>query len=296
MHRAGHSFGIHRNFWPCIELGAWCEESTDLFQWLALVAFAAAATVPAFAAPTNTFASRTVEDDSLYAREYDSDLWVRSDWLKPRDDPKSRPIPPQKPYPSYPPPPPPNGRRHRRNLDEDLWARDGPKPPVRSSRHTRRTHPHPRPPRDTAAGGVWMRTFGRVGRLMSSIEGIESIVPLLWLLKVVLHPEDTDLVVPTTVQVTVKADGRTSTDALAAFFYAQREVSDIVTRIVTAHLHNRLPSPMFLEGDGYVLTAKHTAWTFGNERVKFSWGTEEIQPGIDKWTFLFASIKQDSEY
>ncbi|KAH9933814.1 uncharacterized protein B0H18DRAFT_982189, partial [Fomitopsis serialis] len=75
------------------------------------VAFAAAAT-PAFALPTNTvqfanrtnsFASRTVEDDSVYAREYDSDLWARRD---PRPG-----LPPQKPVPTYPPPAPPTGGR-----------------------------------------------------------------------------------------------------------------------------------------------------------------------------------------
>lgn len=83
---------------------------------------------------------------------------------------------------------------------------------------------------------------------------------------------------------------------------------DVVSRIITAHLQRPLPSPMRLDGEGYVLTAsecaysdslpmglnvastEHTAWTFGREKVKFFWGEEAIVPCRDKWTFCFASL------
>ncbi|KAH9833152.1 uncharacterized protein C8Q71DRAFT_191897 [Rhodofomes roseus] len=108
---------------------------------------------------------------------------------------------------------------------------------------------------------------------------------------VVLHPDDTQLAAPIAVQVTIKADRPASTDDVAAFFHAQREVSNLVTRVITAHLQHPLPSPMCFQGESYVLTAKHAAWTFGSERVRFSWGPEEIKPGREKWTFIFASLK-----
>ncbi|KAI0724974.1 hypothetical protein C8Q72DRAFT_786397, partial [Fomitopsis betulina] len=65
---------------------------------------------------------------------------------------------------------------------------------------------------------------------------------------------------------------------------------DIVSRIITAHLQHPLPSPMRLDGEGYILTAKHTPWTFGREKVKFFWGEESILPCRDKWSFFFASL------
>ena len=81
-----------------------------------------------------------------------------------------------------------------------------------------------------------------------------------------------------------------------------------MSRIITAHLQHPLPSPMRLGGEGYVLTAseraysdyvpmvlnclsaEHTSWTFGREKVKFFLGEEVIVPCKDKWSFFFASL------
>ncbi|PCH39453.1 hypothetical protein WOLCODRAFT_167970 [Wolfiporia cocos MD-104 SS10] len=104
---------------------------------------------------------------------------------------------------------------------------------------------------------------------------------------VFLHPEDALVPSPTVVQVTIKSDGPETVDSIAAFYMAQHEVSDLVTRIITAHLHAPIPPLAMFKGNSYTLVAKHAYWRYGLENLHFMWGKENVQACKDKWTFVF---------
>jgi len=123
----------------------------------------------------------------------------------------------------------------------------------------------------------------------------DTILPLNDTVVVFLHPEDTLLSHPHVVQVTIKTDGTyTSHATRAAFRAAQKEISTLIVKIVTAHLHDPLPPFFILEEDRYTLVARHRKWPFGREKLKFSWGGEKIYACEDKWSFVFDPVAAPS--
>ncbi|KZT02986.1 uncharacterized protein LAESUDRAFT_814974 [Laetiporus sulphureus 93-53] len=113
-----------------------------------------------------------------------------------------------------------------------------------------------------------------------------SLFPLNDTVLVFLHPDDTLLPSPIVVQVSVKIEGPERVESIAAYFNAQRDIADLVKRVITAHLREPLPRPVVFEGDAYTLAARCVRWTYG-KKVKLAWGEEDVLAGDDKWVFVF---------
>ncbi|OBZ67414.1 hypothetical protein A0H81_12545 [Grifola frondosa] len=115
---------------------------------------------------------------------------------------------------------------------------------------------------------------------------LRLLLPLNDTVVLFLHPDDTQLSAPHVVQVTIKSDLPETVNIIAAFYLVHHDITDLVNRIVTAHLQNPLPSFMIFEDSRYTLQATHTKWPFG-KTIAFSWGEDTIMACEDKWTFVF---------
>ncbi|KAI0764550.1 hypothetical protein BD413DRAFT_167856 [Trametes elegans] len=90
---------------------------------------------------------------------------------------------------------------------------------------------------------------------------------------------------PYVVQVSCKAERAESIDTITTFYLAQHELSELVLRIITAHLENPLPSHLTFDSELYVLHARWAPWNFG-KTVVFKWGGEALISCDHKWTFI----------
>ncbi|KAI0350909.1 hypothetical protein OH77DRAFT_1000217 [Trametes cingulata] len=88
------------------------------------------------------------------------------------------------------------------------------------------------------------------------------------------------------VQISCKAEGANDIDTIGTYYLVQQELSDLILRIVGAHILAPVPSSLVFEGERYMLLATNTPWHFG-KKVAFFWGTERLKVCKDKWTFHF---------
>ncbi|TDL23969.1 hypothetical protein BD410DRAFT_786668 [Rickenella mellea] len=99
------------------------------------------------------------------------------------------------------------------------------------------------------------------------------------------HTIGSDL--PKVAQVSVYAEGRGSlVESIASYFHVQRQISDLVMRVVCAHQVQPLRTPVNFEGNGYTVVANTKQWVYG-ETLRLKWGDEVVEPCQEKWTFTF---------
>lgn len=73
-----------------------------------------------------------------------------------------------------------------------------------------------------------------------------------------LHPEDTGLPEPYVVQVTIKSDPSNrppNVAALTTFFLAQHDITELIVRVINAHILSSFPPYVVFEDEKYSLAA-----------------------------------------
>ncbi|KAF8580940.1 hypothetical protein K439DRAFT_262333 [Ramaria rubella] len=88
------------------------------------------------------------------------------------------------------------------------------------------------------------------------------------------------------VTVTSKKKRDSSVEVLARYYLVQHQISALLADVLVLHREQPLPTKCLFIGDGYTLLAERKTWKLG-EKWQFRWGSEEIEPAKDKWTFTF---------
>lgn len=89
-------------------------------------------------------------------------------------------------------------------------------------------------------------------------------------------------------RVVVETKGRTcNASTLISFYLAQDEISRLIPKVITAHLHEPLPSSSILfQGDAYTLLAEVGTWEFG-QKLELKWGDRDVISCAERWMFQF---------
>ncbi|CAL1699761.1 unnamed protein product [Somion occarium] len=72
---------------------------------------------------------------------------------------------------------------------------------------------------------------------------------------VFLPPDDTGLPTPYAAQITVKTERRPNVGILSTHFLVQHEITDLILKIVSAHIHESFPPYAVFDGAQYTLFA-----------------------------------------
>ncbi|KAI0367701.1 hypothetical protein BV20DRAFT_546318 [Pilatotrama ljubarskyi] len=100
---------------------------------------------------------------------------------------------------------------------------------------------------------------------------------------------------PHAVQISCKAERPDDIETISTYYLVQYELTDLIIRLVEAHIEAPVPSSLVFEGERYVLLATaHAPWDFG-KRVGFFWGHERLEACKDKWTFHFQAKRHAKE-
>ncbi|GJE99567.1 hypothetical protein PsYK624_158340 [Phanerochaete sordida] len=106
---------------------------------------------------------------------------------------------------------------------------------------------------------------------------------------VFLHPDDTGLSAPCSVQVDVRAqDQQCSTDIQRIWDARKIDISSVILKLVIAHLQQGLPQRFVVEDEELTIYASRSTWKYGMSRFVLTWGDERIAPCQDKWKFALA--------
>ncbi|PIL23626.1 hypothetical protein GSI_14939 [Ganoderma sinense ZZ0214-1] len=92
--------------------------------------------------------------------------------------------------------------------------------------------------------------------------------------------------VPHVVQITVKTDRPHAIDTITTYYLVRHDLSDLILRLVTAHMEQPVQDDLVFEGLRYTIQARKSPWTFG-QKVAFRWGNERVKASEYKWTFWF---------
>ncbi|KAI0087427.1 hypothetical protein BDY19DRAFT_955738 [Irpex rosettiformis] len=104
-----------------------------------------------------------------------------------------------------------------------------------------------------------------------------------------LHKDDTGLGHHCAVQVSVfpSESQKRNVETSITYALAQRELSELVTKLVTLHVRHSLPESFTISYKNWSLNASRKEWSFGKRNFKASWGIEPIIPSGEKWKFVF---------
>ncbi|EJF57804.1 hypothetical protein DICSQDRAFT_68489 [Dichomitus squalens LYAD-421 SS1] len=110
--------------------------------------------------------------------------------------------------------------------------------------------------------------------------------PLNDTIVVFLHQDDTRSRGSHVVQITVKAERPQAIDTITTYYLVRHDLSDLILRLVTAHLEQPVQDDIVFDDPRYTIHAHRDAWTFGRQ-LSFYWGDDRLEAAEDKWTFWF---------
>ncbi|EPQ52026.1 hypothetical protein GLOTRDRAFT_132152 [Gloeophyllum trabeum ATCC 11539] len=102
------------------------------------------------------------------------------------------------------------------------------------------------------------------------------------------------------VQVSLRAAKEPTADALASFFLAQREISELIAALAAQTTNLATPAALELAGEGYALRAgarpflpprllaESKPWQLAREQtLALGWGAQRVRLAPLKWAFVF---------